>query len=50
MFSLLSPKDAASGVYLAAVPADERRRFLADFAAQIRDVPDGGKIELKILD
>jgi hypothetical protein len=43
-------KEAASGVHLAAVSADERRRFLADFAAQIRDVPDGGKIEFKIVD
>jgi hypothetical protein len=40
-------KQAAAGVHLAAVAAEERRRFLADFAAQIRDVPDGGEIEIK---
>jgi hypothetical protein len=38
----------ADGVHLAAIPADERRRFLADFAAQIRDVPDGGYIVFKL--
>jgi hypothetical protein len=37
-------------VRLAAVSADERRRFLADFAAQIRDVPDGGEIEIEIVE
>jgi hypothetical protein len=37
-------EEAADGVDLAAISADERRRFLADFAAQIRDVPEGGKI------
>jgi hypothetical protein len=39
--------EAAEGVHLAAVPAQERRRFLADFAAQIRAVPDGGQIEFR---
>src|SRR5262249_35554925 len=41
-------KQAASGVHLAAIAASERRRFLADFAAQIRDVPDGGTIAFKL--
>jgi hypothetical protein len=36
-------------VHLAAISADERRGFLADFAAQIRDVPDGGEIRFRIL-
>jgi hypothetical protein len=39
-------KEAADGVSLAAVPADERRRFLAALAAHLRDVPEGGKIHL----
>lgn len=41
---------SAQGVHLAAVPAEERRRFLANLAAQIRDVPDGGSIEFKVVD
>jgi hypothetical protein len=41
-------KEAADGVSLAAIPADERRRFLADLAAQLRDLPDGGKIRFQI--
>lgn len=41
-------KQAAQGVHLAAISAKERRRFLADFAAQIRDVPDGGKIAFNL--
>ncbi len=40
-------KQAAEGVHLAAIPADERHQFLADFARQIRDVPDGGEIKVK---
>jgi hypothetical protein len=43
-------EQSAEGVHLAAIPADERRQFLADFAAQIRDVPDGGTIVIKIVD
>lgn len=41
-------KQAAQGIHLAAISVNERRRFLADFAAQIRDVPDGGKIVFKL--
>lgn len=41
-------EQAAEGVHLAAISANERRRFLADFAAQIRDVPEGGKIVFKL--
>ena len=41
-------KQSADGIRLAAISADKRRRFLADFAAQIRDVPDGGKIMFKL--
>jgi hypothetical protein len=43
-------KQAAEGVTLAAVEAEEQRRFLADFAAQIRDLPDGGEIEFEVMD
>jgi len=41
-------EQSAEGVHLAAVSADERRRFLADFAAQIRNVPDGEQIVFKL--
>jgi hypothetical protein len=41
---------ADGGVHLAAIPTDERRRFLAEFASQIRDVLDGGEIVLGILE
>jgi hypothetical protein len=40
----------AEGVNLRAVPADERRRFLAELAAQLRDVQDGDYVEIKIVD
>jgi hypothetical protein len=36
-------------VHLAAIPAGERRGFLAEFARQIRDVPDGTPIRIKII-
>jgi hypothetical protein len=35
-------------VSLAAVSAAERRRFLADLAAQLRDVPEGGKSDFRV--
>jgi hypothetical protein len=35
-------------VSLRAVPGDERRRFLADLASQIRDLPDGTPITFRI--
>ncbi len=38
---------AANGVSLEAVPAADRRAFLADFARQIRDLPDGGSVEIE---
>ena len=41
-------EQSADGVHLAAIPADERRRFLADLAAQIHDVPDGGVIRFEL--
>ncbi|HJT77983.1 MAG TPA: hypothetical protein VJ739_12340, partial [Gemmataceae bacterium] len=37
-------KESADGVRLAAISAGERRRFLADLAAQLRDVPEGCKV------
>ena len=41
--------DAASnGVTLKAVPAGERIAFLADLARQLKDVPDGGVIDLNL--
>jgi hypothetical protein len=41
-------KESADGVSLRAISADERRRFLADLAAQLRDVPDGGQIDFRL--
>jgi hypothetical protein len=41
-------KESADGVSLRAIVADERRRFLAELAMQLRDVPDGGKIEFRV--
>jgi hypothetical protein len=38
------------GHHFAVVPSDEQRRFLADFAAQIRDIPDGGWIEFRVVE
>jgi hypothetical protein len=43
-------KQSGKGVHLAAVSADERRRFLADFAAQIRDLPDGAEFDFKVVE
>jgi hypothetical protein len=39
--------ESGEGVSLRAISGDDRRRFLADLARQIRDVPDGGKIVFK---
>lgn len=43
-------KESADGVSLAAIQAGERRRFLADLAAQLREVPEGGKIDCRVMD
>jgi hypothetical protein len=43
-------KESADGVSLAAITAEERRRFLANLAAQLRDVPDGDKIDFRVVD
>lgn len=40
-------KEAARGVSLKAIPALERIAFLADFAKQISDVPDGAKVRFE---
>jgi hypothetical protein len=40
-------EEAEDGVTLRALPAEERRRFLAEFAKQIRDLPDGAKIDVR---
>jgi hypothetical protein len=41
-------KQSAEGVSLAAISADERRKFLADLAGQFRNVPDGGEINFRV--
>ena len=40
--------EAAKGVSLRAIPALERLEWLADFAAQIRAVPDGRSVNIRI--
>ena len=41
-------KEAAAGISLKAIPATDRLAFLADFAAQIAGVADGGKVVIKV--
>ena len=41
-------EQSADGVHLAAISADERRRFLADFAAHIRELPEGDRIVFEL--
>lgn len=41
--------ESAAGVSLAAVPTAERRRFLAEWAAFLRDVPEGGEIAVRVV-
>jgi hypothetical protein len=43
-------EEAAEGLDLAAISAGDRRRFLAYFAAQIRDVPEGGRIGIQFVE
>jgi hypothetical protein len=41
--------ESADGVSLEAIPAGERRQFLADLAAQLRDVPDGRSVKFRVV-
>jgi hypothetical protein len=41
-------KESAAGMSLRAIPAVDRLVFLASLARQLRDVPDGARIEFKI--
>lgn len=43
-------EEAEDGVTVSAVPTDERRRFLADFAAKVNDLPDDGQIDVNVKD
>jgi hypothetical protein len=43
----LCTKEAEAGVRLAAVAAEDRRAFLAKFAAFIRDLPEGGRFRIE---
>lgn len=43
-------KESAEGVDLRAIPILERRRFLAQLAAQIRDLPEGGQLRFEVVD
>ena len=40
--------EAKSGVSVTAVPAEERLKFLVEFAARVRGVSEGGQIEMRI--
>lgn len=42
-------QESGRGVSLRAIPTLERIRFLADLARQLRDVPDGGHVEVQIV-
>ncbi len=41
-------EESRNGVSLREISADSRRSFLAHFAAQLRDVDDGGKIRVRV--
>lgn len=41
-------KEAADGVSLRAVPAEERLRFLGGLSAQLAQVPENGKLQLRV--
>jgi hypothetical protein len=41
-------QESAEGVHLFAVSCEEGRRFRADLAAQLRNLPDGARIEFRI--
>ena len=43
-------KESANGVSYRAVPTEERIRFLADLAAQVRGVPEGTKVRFRVED
>lgn len=43
-------KESAAGVSYRAISTEDRIRFLADFARQVADVPDGGRIGLRFGD
>ena len=43
-------RESGAGASLAPLPASEVILFHADLARQIRDVPDGGKVEFKLRD
>jgi len=44
----LCTKESADGVSLKNIPTSERISFLADFARQLKELPDGQRIEIKI--
>jgi hypothetical protein len=41
-------EESSHAVHLAAVPSDERHRFLANLARKLKDVPDGGKLDFEL--
>jgi len=43
-------RESGAGASLAPLPASEVILFHADLARQIRDIPDGGKVEFKLID
>ncbi len=43
-------EEAEAGVNVAAVSSEERRRFLAQLAAKIRDLPEGGQLDVEVME
>jgi hypothetical protein len=43
-------KESTAGRSYRAIATEERMRFLADFARQIAEVPEGGRIEMRFSD
>lgn len=43
-------KEAADGVHIAAIPAEERRRFLAHLAQELNELPEGATLTFKAVD
>jgi hypothetical protein len=43
-------EEAADGVKLSAVSTEERHRFLADFSAKLRDMPEGSTLDMNLSD
>jgi hypothetical protein len=43
-------EEAEDGVTVSAMSSEERHRFLAEFAAKLRDLPDGEQLDIQVRD